>query len=60
MDHGKVQWPEILVEWHISKIIVNVEEKGILIILWRLIVRYPVQLICKREKKLEFIFDQNL
>jgi hypothetical protein len=38
MDHGKIQWPKILVEWHVSKIIVNVEEKGILVILWRLIV----------------------
>ena len=38
MDHSKVQWPKILVERHVSKIIVNVEEKGILIVLWRLIV----------------------
>lgn len=36
VHHGKVQGSEILVEWEIGQIIVNIEEEGVLKILWRL------------------------
>ncbi len=42
MDHGQVQRSEILVERKICKIVVNVEEVGVFVILRRLGVRHPV------------------
>lgn len=41
MYHSQVERPEVLIEWHIYKIIVNVEEESILVILGRLNVRNP-------------------
>ena len=52
MDHGEVQRTEVLVEWHVSKVIIDVEEEGIFVVLGRLVVRNPVQLVY--GKKLVF------
>lgn len=41
MDHSKVERSKVLVEWEVSQIIVDIEEKGILEILWRLGITYP-------------------
>jgi hypothetical protein len=57
MHHGQVQRPEVLIEWHVHKIlhtrnkftliirsgtyIVDIEEEGVLVILRRLHIRYP-------------------
>ena len=45
MDHGKVQRTKVLVKWHVSKVVINVEEEGIFVVLGRLMVRDPVQLV---------------
>jgi len=34
MDHSQIQWTEIFVEWEIGKIVIDVEEEGILEVLW--------------------------
>lgn len=36
MDHGQVKWSKVFVEWEVSKIIVDVEKEGILVVLGRL------------------------
>jgi len=41
MDHSKVERSKVFVEWEVSQIIVDVEEKGILEILWRLCITNP-------------------
>lgn len=38
MDHSNIQWPKILVKRHVSKIVVDVEEEGILKVLRRFVV----------------------
>ena len=57
MNHGKIQWAEILVEWHINQIlnaimvskyleityIIDIEKEAILKILWRFTISHPVQ-----------------
>jgi hypothetical protein len=34
MDHGQVEGTEIFVEWEVCQIVVDIEEEGILVILW--------------------------
>jgi len=43
MDHRKIQWAEILVEWHINQIIIDIEKEAIFEILRRFTVSHPVQ-----------------
>lgn len=38
MDHCKIQWTEVLVERHICEVVIDIEEKGILEVLRRLVV----------------------
>lgn len=45
MDIRKIQWAKILVEWHINQIIIDIEKEAVVIILRRLAVCYPIQLI---------------
>ena len=45
MNHGQIQRSEILVEWKIRQVVVDVEEESILIILRWLCVRNPKQFI---------------
>jgi hypothetical protein len=47
--HGKIQWSEILVEGHIGQIVVNIEEKGVLVVLWGLEVTQPVKFVYKNK-----------
>lgn len=45
VDHGEVKRAEILVEGKVGQIVVYVEEERILVVLWRLEVRDPEQLV---------------
>lgn len=45
VDHGEVKRAEILVEGKVCQIVVYVEEERILVVLWRLEVRDPEQLV---------------
>ena len=45
MDHGQIEWPKVLVEWEVSQIVIDIEEEGILEILWRSQVTNPIELI---------------
>ena len=45
MDHGQIEWPEVLVEWKVSEVVVDVEEEGILEVLWWSEVADPIELI---------------
>jgi hypothetical protein len=45
VDHGQIEWPKVLVEWEVSEIIVDVEEEGVLEILWWSLVADPIELI---------------
>lgn len=42
VDHGEVEGAEVLIEWEVCQIIVNVEKEGILVILGWLRSRHPV------------------
>ena len=52
MDHCQIEWTKVLVEWEISKIVVDVEKESIFEILWRLSVRNPIEFVY-REKGIE-------
>ena len=41
VNHRKVQGTKIFVERKVRKIIINIEEEGVLVILWRLQVGHP-------------------
>jgi len=43
MDHRKIQRPEILVEWHVNQIIIDVEKEAVFEVLRWFTVSYPVQ-----------------
>ena len=45
MNHGQIQWAEVLIEGKVSQIIINIEEKGVPVILWRLTVAHPVKAV---------------
>jgi len=50
VDHCEVQRTKILVERKVCQIVIDIEEKGVLIVLWRLQIGHPVQFICKTMK----------
>ena len=45
MDHGQVQRAEVLVEWEVCQIVVDVEEEGVLEVLRWFCVAHPVEFI---------------
>jgi hypothetical protein len=47
VDHRQVQRAEVLVEWEVGKIVVDVEKESVLEICWRLCVANPVKFIYK-------------
>ena len=49
MDHGQVQRPEILVEWEIGQIIIDIEEESILEVLWWFGIGNPVEFVCTSQ-----------
>ena len=50
MDHGKVKRTEVLIEWEVGQIIIDVEEEGVLEVLRRLGIRNPVELVYQKVK----------
>ena len=44
---GQVEWAKVVVEGGVSQIVINVEEEGVLNVLWGLSVRDPVQFVYK-------------
>ena len=42
MDHGKIQWSKIFVEWEVCQVVINVEEEGVFKVLWWFDIRDPV------------------
>lgn len=42
MNHCQIEWTKVLVEWKISKIIINVEKECVFEVLWRLGVWNPI------------------
>lgn len=46
VNHSKVERSEVLVEWEVSQIVVDIEEECVLEILWRSEVTNPIELIC--------------
>lgn len=42
MNHGQIEWTEILVEGEVREIVVDVKEESILVVLWRFHVGHPV------------------
>ena len=47
MNHSEIQRAEVLVEGEVSKIIINIEEECVLVVLWWFRVRKPIQFIYK-------------
>lgn len=45
VDHCQVEWTKVPVEGEIGEVVVDVEEEGVLEVLWRLGVRDPVKLV---------------
>ena len=45
VHHRKIEGSEILIEGEICKIVVDVEEKGVLEVLWRLGIRNPIKFV---------------
>jgi len=45
MNHCKVEWSKIFVEWEVSKIVIDIEEEGIFEILWWFNIGYPIEFI---------------
>ena len=46
MDHSKVQRSKVFVEWEVRQIIVDVEEEGVLEVLWWFGIGNPVEFVC--------------
>jgi hypothetical protein len=49
MDHCQVQRPKILVKWIVCKVVIDVEEEGVLEVLGRLSITDPIQFIYDKE-----------
>ena len=49
MYHRQIQWAEILVKRHVSKVIVNIEEESVLVVLWWFVIGYPIKLAYKKK-----------
>ena len=47
VDHGEVEGTEVLVEWEVGEVVVDVEEEGVLEVLRRLFIADPVEFVCK-------------
>lgn len=45
VDHGQVEGAEVAVEWEVGEVVVDIEEEGVLEVLWGLCITHPVQLI---------------
>ena len=60
MHHRQIEWSEVLVEWEVSQIIINIEEEGILKVLWCLHVTHPVQFIYMANKKVVLLMNSKL
>ena len=45
VNHCQIQGTKVLVEWEVGQIVVNIEEKSVLVVLRRLRVTNPVQFI---------------
>jgi hypothetical protein len=43
MYHSQIKWAEILVEWHVSQIVVDVEEKGLFVVLRWFVISDPIK-----------------
>ena len=50
MHHRQVQRTEIFVEREVRQIVVDIEEECILVILWWLCARDPIEFICNRKE----------
>ena len=46
MSHGKVEGSKVFVEWEVRQIIVDVEEEGVLEVLWWFGIGNPVEFVC--------------
>ena len=60
MHHCQIEWPEVLVEWEVSQIIINIEEEGILKVLWWSLVTHPVQFIYMANKIVVLLMNSKL
>ena len=49
MDHRKVKWSKVFVEWEVLQIIVDVEKECIFEILWWFDVGNPVKFIYNKK-----------
>lgn len=49
VDHCEIERAEVLVEWEVGEIIVNIEEECILEVLWWLVIRNPIQFIYREN-----------
>lgn len=45
VNHSEVQWAEVLVEWEVREIVVDVKEECVLEVLWWLVIRNPIEFI---------------
>ena len=45
VNHCQIQGTEVLVEWKVGQIIIDIEEESVLVVLRRLCVTNPVQFI---------------
>ena len=45
MDHGQIERPKVLVEREVSEIVIDVEEEGVLEVLWWSQVTNPIELV---------------
>ena len=45
MDHGKIERSKVLVEWEVRKVVVNVEEEGVVDVRRRLRIGDPVEFV---------------
>lgn len=45
VNHRQIQGTEVLVEWEVGQIIIDIEEESVLVVLRRLRVTNPVQFI---------------
>ena len=51
--HGQIKWSKVSIEREIGKVVINVEEEGVLEVLWRFRITDPVKLI---YRMIEFLF----
>jgi hypothetical protein len=49
MYHGQIKWSKVSIKRKIGKVVINVEEEGVLEVLWRFRITDPVKLIYKND-----------